>query len=147
MAHPDPAEWARRASSFGAQAADYDEHRPDYPLAALEWSLAPVGSAGPRVLDLGAGTGKLTGGLLALGLLDVLAVEPDAEMLGELTRRFPEVDARPGSAEDIPLPDDSVDAVLAGQAMHWFDLARALPEITRVLRPGGVLAGLWNRPD
>jgi len=99
------------------------------------------------VLDLGAGTGKLTGGLLALGLLDVLAVEPDAEMLGELTRRFPEVDARPGSAEDIPLPDDSVDAVLAGQAMHWFDLDRALPEIARVLAPGGVLAGLWNVDD
>ncbi|HWM59056.1 MAG TPA: class I SAM-dependent methyltransferase [Pseudonocardia sp.] len=66
-------------------------------------------------------------------------------MLAELRRRLPSVDARAGSAEAIPLPDASVDAVLIGQAWHWFDLDRALPELARVLRPGGVLAALWTR--
>jgi SAM-dependent methyltransferase len=77
----------------------------------------------------------------------VTAVDPDPEMLAELRRRLPDVDAREGSAEAIPLPDGSVDAVLAGQALHWFDLAGALPEILRILRPGGVLAALWNAED
>ena len=75
------------------------------------------------------------------------AVEPDPQMLAELRRAMPAVRSVPGSAEEIPLPDASVDAVLAGQAMHWFDLDRALPEIARVLTPGGVLAGLWNVDD
>jgi len=107
---------------------------------ALE--LAP----GPRVLDVGAGTGKLTATLVALGA-EVIAVEPDPEMLAELRRALPAVRARPGSAEAIPLPDASVDAVLAGNALHWFDMAVAGPEIARVLAPGGVLAGLWNVMD
>ena len=75
------------------------------------------------------------------------AVEPDLQMLAELRRAMPEVRSVPGSAEEMPLPDASVDAVLAGQAMHWFDMSRAMPEIARVLRPGGVLAGLWNVDD
>src|SRR6202034_921579 len=99
-----------------------------------------------RVLDLGAGTGKLTAVLLGLGA-QVTAVEPDAAMLGELRRGLPAVRALPGSAERIPLPDASVDAVLCGQALHWFDLSRALPEIARVLVPGGALGGLWNSDD
>ncbi|MEU6305675.1 class I SAM-dependent methyltransferase [Streptomyces chartreusis] len=98
------------------------------------------------MLDLGAGTGKLTGTLVALGA-EVTAVEPDLRMLTELCRSMPDVRALPGSAEAIPLPDACVDAVLAGNAMHWFDMAVAGPEIARVLAPGGILAGLWNLMD
>ncbi|MCQ4044938.1 class I SAM-dependent methyltransferase [Streptantibioticus rubrisoli] len=138
---------ARRASSFGEHASAYAEHRPDYPRAAVEWAVEPVADRlGLRVLDLGAGTGKLTEVLLRCGL-EVTAVEPDAGMLAELRRRTPQVDARQGTAEAIPAPDASFDAVLVGQAFHWFDHDRALPEIARVLRPGGVLAALWNRDD
>jgi SAM-dependent methyltransferase len=131
-------------SSFGPVAAAYAEHRPDYAPAAVRWAVEVA--PGPRVLDLGAGTGKLTGTLVALGA-DVVAVEPDAAMLTELRRTLPAVRAQPGSAEAIPLPDASVDAVLAGNALHWFDMAVAGPEIARVLAPGGVLAGLWNVLD
>ncbi|BCB73709.1 class I SAM-dependent methyltransferase [Phytohabitans flavus] len=132
------------ASPFGAVAAEYAEHRPDYAPAAVRWALEPA--SGPRVLDLGAGTGKLTGTLVALGF-DVIAVEPDPAMLTELHRALPAVRALPGSAEAIPLPDASVDAVLAGNALHWFDMAVAGPEMARVLAPGGILAGLWNVVD
>jgi SAM-dependent methyltransferase len=131
-------------SSFGGAAAAYAEHRPDYAEAAVRWAIEPA--PGGRVLDLGAGTGKLTATLTALGA-DVTAVEPDPAMLAELRRRLPGARALAGSAEAIPLPDASVDAVLAGQAMHWFDMAVAGPEIARVLVPGGVLAGLWNLDD
>ena len=137
----------RHASSFGAAAAAYAEHRPDYAEAAVRWALEPVGDRRPvRVADIGAGTGKLTAALVGLGA-DVTAVEPDPQMLAELQRAMPEVRSAPGSAEEIPLPDASVDAVLAGQAMHWFDIDRAMPEIARVLTPGGVFAGLWNVDD
>jgi SAM-dependent methyltransferase len=129
------------ASSFGAAASEYAEHRPDYAPAAVRWALEHA--PGPTVLDLGAGTGKLTATLLTIGA-DVVAVEPDAAMLSELRRVLPAVRALPGSAEAIPLPDASVDAVLAGNALHWFDLDAAAPELASVLRPGGVLAGLWN---
>jgi SAM-dependent methyltransferase len=135
----------RHASSFGAVAAAYAEHRPTYADAAIRWCLEPI-SGTPRVVDLGAGTGILTAALTRLGA-EVIAVEPDQDMLAELRRHLPGVPAEHGTAEAIPLPDASVDAVLAGQAMHWFDLDRALPEIARVLRPGGVLAGLWNVDD
>ncbi len=134
----------RHSSSFGAAATAYAEHRPDYAQAAVSWALEHA--PGPRVLDLGAGTGKLTAALLALGA-DVVAAEPDPAMLAELRRALPAVRALPGSAEGIPLPDASVDAVVAGNAMHWFDMAVAGPEIARVLTPGGVLAGLWNVLD
>ncbi|MCU7825997.1 class I SAM-dependent methyltransferase [Kitasatospora sp. DSM 101779] len=140
----DQDEQLLHASSFGAAAAAYAEHRPDYAQAAVRWALEPA--PGPRVLDLGAGTGKLTAGLVALGA-EVVAVEPDPAMLAELRRSLPDVRALRGNAEAIPLPDGSVDAVLAGNAMHWFDMAAAGPEIARVLAPGGVLAGLWNVVD
>jgi len=132
------------SSSFGTAAAAYAEHRPDYAQAAVRWTLE--GAPGRRVLDLGAGTGKLTAALLALGA-EVTAVEPDPRMLTELRRGQPGIRALPGSAEAIPLPDASVDAVLAGNAMHWFDMDVAGPEMARVLAPGGVLAGLWNVVD
>ena len=132
------------SSSFGAAAAAYAEHRPDYARAAVRWALelAP----GLRVLDLGAGTGKLTGTLVSLGA-EVIAVEPDPAMLSELRGALPTVRALRGSAEAVPVPDASVDAVLAGNAMHWFDMDVAGPEIARVLVPGGILAGLWNVID
>ena len=134
-------------SSFGAAAAAYAEHRPGYAEAAVRWALEPVATREPlRVLDLAAGTGKLTAALAGLGA-EVTAVEPDPAMLAELQRELGSVRSLPGRAEDIPLPDASVDAVLVGQAMHWFDLPRAMPEIARVLTPAGVLAALWNVDD
>jgi len=134
-----------RRLSFGAAAAAYATYRPGYPASAIDWALD--GAPGPHVLDLAAGTGKLTASLIARPHLHVTAVEPDPEMLGELRRLLPEVDARPGTAEEIPLPDGSVDAIVIGQAWHWMDPDRALPELARVLRPGGMLAALWNRDD
>jgi SAM-dependent methyltransferase len=132
------------ASSFGAVATAYAEHRPDYAQTAVRWALESA--PGLRLLDLGAGTGKLTATLTSYGA-EVTAVEPDPAMLTELRRLCPDVNALPGSAEAIPLPDASVDAVLAGNAMHWFDMGVAGPEIARVLAPGGSLAGLWNVMD
>jgi SAM-dependent methyltransferase len=128
-------------SSFGAVATAYAKHRPNYAQAAVRWALelAP----GPRVLELGAGTGKLTATLVALGA-DVIAVEPDPAMLTQLRRALPTARAVRGRAEAVPLADVSVHAVLAGNAMHWFDMEIARPEIARVLQPDGVLAGLWN---
>ena len=143
----EAAERLSHGSSFGAAAAAYAEHRPDYAVAAVRWALEPVRDRPAfRVADLGAGTGKLTATLVRLDA-DVTAVEPDQQMLAELRQAMPAVRSVPGSAEQIPLPDASVDAVLAGQAMHWFDLDRAVPEIARVLTPGGVFAGLWNVDD
>jgi SAM-dependent methyltransferase len=146
--NPDSA--ARQASSFGTAAAAYAEHRPGYAEAAVGWALSPVRDRRPlRVLDLAAGTGKLTATLVRLGA-EVIAVEPDPAMLAELRRELgsaPALRTLAGTAEDIPLPDASVDAVLVGQALHWFDLDRAIPEMARVLTAGGVLAALWNVDD
>jgi SAM-dependent methyltransferase len=136
----------RQASSFGAVAEAYANHRPTYADEAIRWVLGSVATPRPRVADVGAGTGILTATLARLGA-DVTAVEPDPKMLAELRRRVPDVRSESGSAEDLPFPDASLDAVVAGQAMHWFDLDRALPEIARVLVPGGVFAGLWNVDD
>jgi len=137
----------RRAGSFGAAAAAYARHRPYWADAAVDWVLAPVRDRRPvRVIDVGAGTGRLTGALARHGAA-VTAVEPDPAMLAELRRALPDATAVTGRAEDIPLPDGSADAVVAGEAAHWFDMDRALPEFLRVLGPGGVLAGLWNTYD
>ncbi len=127
----------RLSSSFGRAATAYAEHRPDYAEAAVLWALERA--PGSRVLDLGAGTGKLTATLVGIGV-DVTAVEPDPAMLAELRRGLPAVRALPGGAEAVPLPEASVDAVVAGNAMHWFDMKVAGPELARVLVPNGVLA-------
>ena len=129
--------------SFGAQAAAYERGRPSYPPEAIDWLLPPGARS---VLDLGAGTGKLTTRLVERGL-DVVAVDPIPEMLDLLTRSLPDTPALLGTAEDIPLPDDSVDAVLVAQAWHWFDPERAVKEVARVLRPGGRLGLVWNTRD
>jgi len=132
-----------RARSFGANAEAYERTRPTYPEDAVRWL---VGEERVCVLDLGAGTGKLTRSLVGLGH-DVIAVEPSAEMLAQLRRVLPDVEAIEGSAEQIPLPSDRVDAVVAGQAFHWFEPSTALPEIARVLRRGGSLGAVWNLLD
>jgi SAM-dependent methyltransferase len=131
------------ARSFDLAAEEYEATRPSYPDELLD--LLPVAS-GATVLDLGAGTGKLTR-VLARRYARVIAVEPLDGMRAILERVVRDVEALPGSAEQIPLDDASVDAVFAAQAFHWFDHARAIPEIARVLRPGGVLAIVWNGPD
>lgn len=134
---------AHPSLSFGAQAAAYERGRPSYPPEAIDWLLpADAGT----VLDLGAGTGKLTTRLVERGL-DVVAVDPIPEMLEVLTASLPDTPALLGTAEEIPLADDSVDAVLVAQAWHWFDTERAVKEIARVLRPGGRLGLVWNTRD
>jgi SAM-dependent methyltransferase len=135
--------WQAQAASFGAVADAYERGRPSYPAEAVGW-LIPAGAA--NVLDLGAGTGKLTRQLTGRGL-DVIAVEPSEGMRDKLRQAVPGVRALEGSAERIPLPDNSVDAVLVAQAWHWVDPARAVPEVARVLRPGGQLGMLWNIRD
>ncbi len=134
---------AVRAGSFDSAAGLYERGRPPYPPAALDWLLPP---GARRVLDLGAGTGKLTRQLMARGL-DVVAVEPLDGMRAELARAVPGARQLAGSAERIPLADGAVDAVLAAQAWHWVDPARAVPEVARVLAPGGTLGLLWNERD
>jgi SAM-dependent methyltransferase len=137
-------ERAERARSFESVAAEDERHRPEYPEEALRWAAAQLGLApGARVLDVGAGTGKLTRGLVSLGF-DVVAVDPGAAMLDQLRAAVPEAEALEAPAESIPLPDGTVDAAFAGQAYHWFDRDRALPELQRVIKADGGLVLLWN---
>jgi SAM-dependent methyltransferase len=124
-------------------AADYNRYRPTPPAAALDW-LLPAGAA--DVVDIGAGTGALTR-LLVGRVSRVYAVEPDPRMRAVLAADSPTATALEGSGEAIPLPDHSADAVLAASAWHWMDADRAVPEIARVLRPGGRFGLLWNTPD
>lgn len=131
------------ALSFDRAADVYERARPGYPDDAVDWLLA----SGPtEVLDLGAGTGKLTRALVDR-VARVHAVDPSPKMLDQLREAVPAARVATGSAEDIPLPDDAVDAILVAQAWHWVDPARAIPEVRRVLRPGGVLGLIWNDRD
>jgi SAM-dependent methyltransferase len=135
------------ATGFGAKAATYASGRPDYPQAIVDWLRASAGvTPGTTVLDLGAGTGKFTPNLIAAGAT-VIVVEPVDAMRQALSEKLPDIDARAGTAEAIPLADRSVDTVVCAQAFHWFASARALAEIARVLRPGGRLALIWNVRD
>jgi ubiquinone/menaquinone biosynthesis C-methylase UbiE len=130
---------SRLAGSFGRAASEYDLGRPGWPAEVA--SLGGL-AAGATVLDLGAGTGKLTRVLLGR-FSRVYAVEPDAEMRALLPHGC---EALPGSAEAIPLDGETVDAIFCAEAFHWFDWPVALEEIARVLRPGGLLAILFNVP-
>jgi SAM-dependent methyltransferase len=134
---------ARQAASFDRAADVYDRARPEYPDEAVDW-LVPPGAR--TVLDLGAGTGKLTRALAARGL-DVIAVDPSPKMLEQLSASLPGAIVHEGTAEDIPLADASVDAVLVAQAWHWVDQDVALLSVARVLKPGGTLALVWNFRD
>jgi len=125
----------------------YDRARPGYPLEAVEFAVQPLRDRpGLRALDVGAGTGKLTRQLCAAGIATI-AVEPAPGMLKVLKHTVSRAQVLAGSAEELPLPDASVDLVTVGQAFHWFDLDRALPELARVLRPGGRLALFYNSRD
>jgi SAM-dependent methyltransferase len=144
--HEDPVERLVLARSFDDTAAAYELGRPGYPAAAIEWWVRQGAfPPGGTVLDLAAGTGKLTRSLVGRGCA-VVAVEPLANMRAELAAALAEVRLFDGSAEAIPLPDGSVDAVFVAQAFHWFDQPAALAEIHRVLRPGGRsgLGLIWN---
>lgn len=131
------------ATSFGGAAGEYDRARPEYPADAVGWFL-PDGPQ--RVADAGAGTGKLTAVLAAAGH-DVVAIDPDPQMLATLSARYPGIPTLIGTGESLPLADASVDAVTFGQAWHWVDPAVASPEVARVLRPGGALGLFWNLRD
>jgi SAM-dependent methyltransferase len=133
----------QRSRSFGGVADVYERARPSYPIDAVRW-LSGVAPA--RVLDLGSGTGKLTADLVGLGH-EVIAADPSAPMLRRLRDAVPEAYPMQSDAESIGLATASVDVVVAGQAFHWFDPGDALPEIARVLRPGGTLALVWNFRD
>ena len=134
---------AQRSRAFGPVAAAYERGRPGYPDEAARWAVSRDRGA---VLDLGAGTGKLTRTLAALGY-ETYAVEPDDAMREVLQEASPSTRALLGSAEAIPLPAASVDAVVVAQAWHWFDHARAAAEVMRVVRPGGYVALLYNIRD
>jgi SAM-dependent methyltransferase len=128
-------------------AAAYDHARPGYPPEAVEFALQPLrGRPDLRALDVGAGTGKLTRQLCAAGITTI-AVEPAPGMLKVLKHTVSRAQVLAGSAEELPLPDAAVDLVAVGQAFHWFDRDRALPELARVLRPGGRLALFYNSRD
>ena len=134
---------AAQAASFDRAADTYERARPGYPDEAVDWLLA---SRPQDVLDLGAGTGKLTRALVGR-VRTIHAVDPSPNMLAQLASAVPQARTAVGTAEAIPLDDDSVDAVLAAQAWHWVDPERAVPEVRRVLRPGGVLGLIWNVRD
>lgn len=132
------------AAGFAAAADDYDRYRPTYPdelttVLRSRLDLRP----GRVVLDLAAGTGKLTSHLVESGA-DVLAVEPVESMRAHLARALPHVAVLDGTAEDLPLPRACVDAVAVGQAFHWFETGPALAELSRILRPDGRLAIVFN---
>ena len=135
------------AVGFQLGAADYERGRPGYPAAAItllarELAIGP----GAAVVDLAAGTGKLTRALTGLGA-DVVAIEPVAGMREQLMQAVPGVDVLDGTAEHMPLADASVNAVLVAQAFHWFDIPAAAAEIHRVLAPGGGLGVIRNEWD
>ena len=134
---------AAHAASFTHNADEYAAVRPGYPDAAVDL-LLPDGTR--DVLDLAAGTGKLTEALTARGVR-VVAVEPADGMREQLAAALPDVEVHAGTAEAIPLPDASVDVVTVAQAWHWFDEPAAAAEVARVLRPGGLVGIVWNDRD
>jgi ubiquinone/menaquinone biosynthesis C-methylase UbiE len=140
LQHPD-------ARSFEQVADLYERVRPTYPDEAVDWLVQRLGiGVSSTVLDLGAGTGKLTRALVG-HVGHVIAVEPGPEMLAQLRRAVPQADAHLGAAEAIPLADESVDAVVCGQSFHWFRTDEALREMDRVLRTGGGIGLIWNLRD
>lgn len=136
-----------RATSFGAQAGNYEVGRPEYPFDAVAWMLERMPADSRRIADVGAGTGKLTRALVAAPGAEVVALDPDPAMLAALRDAIPGVPTFVGSAERMPLPDASLDAVVLGQAWHWVEPVAASLEIGRAVRSGGVLGLIWNIRD
>ncbi len=135
------------AIGFDRAAAEYERARPSYPADAVAHLVATLAlGPGRRVVDLAAGTGKLTRLLVPCGA-EIVAIEPVAGMRTELARILPGIEILEGTAEALPLPDARVDAVVAAQAFHWFDAPVAIRECRRVLRPGGALAMVFNVRD
>jgi SAM-dependent methyltransferase len=136
------------ARSFDLVADAYDRARPSYPGEAVDWLLRGLRGTGsaPDVVELGAGTGKLTEQLVARGC-NVTATDPSPVMLARLAARVPSARTLAGTAEQIPADPRSTDLVVAAQAFHWFDADRVLQEVARVLRPGGHFAVMWNTRD
>lgn len=146
MSDRDPLHVAA-SHGFSAGAATYAAGRPDYPAQIAEWLRDDLGlGPGRTALDLGAGTGKFLPLLRAAGAR-LVAVEPVAAMRERLAADHPDVDAREGSAERIPLPDASLDAIVCAQSFHWFATRAALSEMRRVLKVGGALGLIWNVRD
>lgn len=144
---PEGAIHAAAARGFAGAGEAYERGRPGYPADAVARLLDELAvRRGTRVLDLAAGTGKLTRILAGVGA-DVVAVEPVGGMRAVLVDALPGVRTLAGTAEAIPLPEDSVAAATVAQAFHWFDGDRALAEIHRVLAPGGRLGLVWNVRD
>jgi SAM-dependent methyltransferase len=141
----DSADTPARGASFASTAEKYERGRPGYPQDLLDRLFAEIRIDRPRILDLGAGTGKLTRQLLAFG--HVTAVEPLPEMRAQLEAVVPGARSLAGEAAAIPLADGSVDVVTVGQAYHWFDQDTANPEIARVLADGGYLVAMWSNDD
>ena len=134
-------------SGFSRVADAYDRGRPDYPASAVAWLVATLRVVpGSTVVDLGAGTGKLTRHLVSSGAR-VIAVEPVPSMRAALEQALPDVIVSKGTAENMPLEDDVADAVTVAQAFHWFDVGRAAVEIARILRPSHGLGLVWNVRD
>lgn len=136
-----------RATSFGTETGSYEAGRPEYPFEAVAWMLETMPEGGRRIADVGAGTGKLTRALVKAPDAEVVAVDPDPAMLAALRDGVPGIPTFVGTAERLPLPDASVDAVVLGQAWHWVEPVAASAEIGRVVRPGGVLGLIWNIRD
>ncbi len=139
----DPLSHAR---SFGQVAAAYDRGRPSYPRDVAAWMCGGRERGGLTVLEVGAGTGKLTEQLVALGHV-VHATDPDEQMVAVLRERLPQVRTSVAGAEELPAADRGYDVVVSAQSFHWFDHDRALPELARVLKPGGHLALVWHQRD
>jgi ubiquinone/menaquinone biosynthesis C-methylase UbiE len=157
LGHISSSAHARRRSSgvelnpatqaFARVADVYERARPSYPAEAVAWIVERAGlGPGAVVCDVAAGTGKLTRLLLPSGAR-VIAVEPVPEMREQLEAAVAGVEVLDGTAESLPLDDTSVDCITVAQAFHWFDYGRALPELERVIRPGGRLAVIWNVRD
>lgn len=136
-----------RATSFGAEADTYEAARPDYPFEAVAWMLENLAPGARRVADVGAGTGKLTRVLAEAPDAEVVAIDPDPAMLAKLRATVPGVPTFVGTAEHLPLPDASLDALVLGQAWHWVDPVAGSAEVGRVIRPGGTLGLIWNSRD
>lgn len=138
---------ADMSTSFGSESHDYELGRPDYPFDAVAWMLESMPAESHRIADVGAGTGKLTRVLAKAPGAEIVAIDPDPAMLARLRDAVPGVPTFVGTAERLPLPDASVDAVVLGQAWHWVDAPAGSSEIGRVLRSGGVLGLIWNIRD